>query len=297
MVRAGGPTVSAGRAVFAGCARNCAAHLPAALANIERLSALFDETFTVVVENDSTDATKAVLAQWGAGRPGYSGIHLDGLAGLEPARTRRLEFARNACLQAVLGEPRLAACDYLVVMDLDDAAARPLDLEAVRRALQFLREREQAAAVFANQRGVYYDLWALRHAQKCPGDLWEAVFDHARNNGVDDARAFAAAFQPRVFSLPTDAPALEVDSAFGGLGIYKLPWVARNPNPYLGYKLKLLRQPDGAVQVIRWQCCEHVHFHRGLRGLGGELFVLPWLVNRETFGMRFPPSAWRGLVF
>ena len=298
-IAAAGPVAATApeRVVIAGCARSCAPHLPAALANLERLASMFRESFTVVVENDSNDRTKPILEAWGSGRAGHTALCLDGLAEREPVRTRRLEFARNVYVQAILGDPCLAACEYLIVIDMDDAASRPINPDELYKALEFLRSRPQAAAVFPNQRGPYRDLWALRHPQKCPDDVWEEVCDRAQRLGVDDAAAFAATFQTRLFSLPVDAPPLEVDSAFGGFGLYKLAYVARNPNPYLGYKPKLLRQADGSLEVKRWQTCEHVHFHRGIRSLGGQLFVLPWLVNRDTADLAFPPSAWRRMLF
>lgn len=284
------------RAVFAGCAKNCATFLPPVLANIERMSTLFAETGYVFVENDSTDETKQVLASWGNGRTNYFGICLDGLDRAEAVRTRRLELARNACIQMIVGNTALASFDYVILIDLDEVNAATFDLSAVRRAIEFLDEHEAAAAVFANQLGTYYDMWALRHAQMCPADVWEEVLDYAVAHGVDDEQAFAATFGRRLFSLPPDSPPVAVDSAFGGFGIYKLAFVARNPNPYLGYKVKLLRR-SGTYECRRLQMCEHVHFHRGLRAIGGELFILPWLINRESGTVSFPPSAYRGLLF
>ena len=89
---------------------------------------------------------------------------------------------------------------------------------------------------------------------------------------------------------------MEVHSAFGGLGIYRMAAVIANPNPYLGEKVKAAEQ-DGQFHFVRWQTCEHVHFHQGLRSQGGHLFVLPWLINLETGVLDFPPSAWRSMVF
>src|SRR5271168_3732639 len=58
-----------GRAVIAGCARNCAAHLPAVLANIARAAELFTETAFVFVENDSHDETADILATFARNNP------------------------------------------------------------------------------------------------------------------------------------------------------------------------------------------------------------------------------------
>src|SRR5215475_4472132 len=106
------------RAVFAGCVKNCAHHLPAVLRNVERLRWLFDEAAFVFVENDSTDATKAILNRWGNGKPNFFLINLDGLDAIKQ-RTVRLEIARNIYLDFVRGNAALAAYDYLIVLDFD----------------------------------------------------------------------------------------------------------------------------------------------------------------------------------
>ena len=284
------------RVVFAGCAKNCAADLPAVLSNIERIATLFSDAAYVIVENDSTDGTKEILASWSRDKRNYFGVCLDGLEHAEPVRTRRLEVARNAYIQMILNDGGLKSFDFLILIDLDEVNAGVLDLAAIRLAAEFLIGRESCAAVFANQRGTYYDMWALRHAQMCPNDIWEDVLDYATTNAVDDEQAFAATFAPRIFSLNPDSEPIPVDSAFGGLGLYKIDFIARNPNPYLGYKLKLLRRRED-YQCLRLQTCEHVHFHRGLRLIGGELYIFPALINIENSTVLFSSSAYRGLTF
>jgi hypothetical protein len=139
-------------------------------------------------------------------------------------------------------------------------------------------------------------MWALRHAERCPGDIWESVYDYQLRHDVSDQAAFAAAFSSRIFSLFKDGPPLEVDSAFGGLGIYKTSFFTRAPNPYLGYKVKVVVSPQD-TRVVRWQTCEHVHFHQGLRSIGGRLFVLPGLINGAKPELKVDPSFFRACVF
>jgi hypothetical protein len=155
--------------------------------------------------------------------------------------------------------------------------------------------------VFANQPGIHSDLRALRHPVRCPGDVWEEVLDYAAANRVADEEAFAQTFAKRVFSLPATDPPLEVESAFGGLGIYKMRSILANQRKYVGHKTKSvsagaadwLGLPAGEVG---WQSCEHVTFHAGLRELGQRLFVLPGLLNDEGL-VTFRASAWRTMVF
>jgi glycosyltransferase involved in cell wall biosynthesis len=288
--------VTVAKVVFAGAARDCAAHLPAVLTNLERLSAACEAAAFVFVENDSRDATRRLLERFGAGRDNFTLFNLAGLGQL-PIRTLRLEFARNVYLDFVRGEPALADFDSLCVLDMDDTGAYPLAVEQFRAALAYLAGTERCAAVFANQLGPYYDLWALRHPQYCPGDAWYEVLSFARRHGCSDQEAFAQTFAKRVRTFAPDARPVEVDSAFGGLGVYRLDYVRRSANPYLGSCVHAWRE-GGQLAAFRMQQCEHVHFHSGLRQLGGRLFILPALINAVTAeGVTFPASAYRQLCF
>jgi glycosyltransferase involved in cell wall biosynthesis len=283
------------RAVFAGCVKNCAHHLPAVLRNIDRLRWLFEDAAFVFVENDSTDATKAILNRWGNGKANYFPINLDGLDAIRQ-RTVRLEIARNIYLDFVRGNPSLSSHDYLVVLDFDEVSSGNFDSGVVRDALAFLEQEESRAAVFANNVGVYNDLWALRHKDLCPGDAWEEVFDYNFRHQSTDAIAFQETFEKRLLSIDRKRDPIEVESAFNGFGIYKLAFVRRNQCPYLGSKVKVM-QKEGQLGIVRWQTCEHVHFNAGLRHEGGRLFILPSLILFEGKREKFPTSVWRTLTF
>jgi len=282
--------------IFAGCARDCAAHLPAVFDNLDRLRSAFGEAAYVFVENDSKDDTKQVMARYGQGKERFVSIHMDGLAAATPPRTVRLAVTRNLVIEYIRQAPELAEYDYLFLFDLDNVSARALNLDTLLQSIAWMRARPDVSAIFPNQLGTYYDLWALRHPTLCPGDVWEELMDYKYVHGCDDDTAYEATFAKRVLSLAPDAPPLEVDSAFGGMGVYRLMDVLRNRQPYLGEKVKIVRD-GGKTSVARWQVCEHVHFHAGLRAQGGRLFILPNLINGETHGSRFPSAAWRGMLF
>ena len=286
------------RAIFAACARNCAPHLPAVLRNIERLSTLFSDCGFVFVENDSSDGTRQILEQWGAGRPRFQLFKLDGLVARIPQRTVRLEIARNACTAFIRIMPDLAGYDYLIVMDCDEITERAIDLTRVARALDFLELQEVHAGVFANNIGLYYDMWALRQNPLCPSDVWEEVVDYALSHDVTDEVAFQETFGKRTFAFDPSRDPVEVDSAFNGFGIYKMRFVQKNPNPYLGYKTKAIVH-NGQSGIVRMQTCEHVHHNMGIRSAGGRLFIMPYLTLFESKAGKQPlhVNAWRSLVF
>lgn len=286
------------RVIFAACARNCAPHLPAVLRNIERVSTLFADSAFVFVENDSSDGTRLILEKWGAGRPNFHLFKLDGLAARIPQRTVRLELARNACVEFIRVTPELRGFDYVIVLDCDEVAERDIPLARITRALEFLEEQDAHAGVFANNIGPYYDMWALRQNTLCPGDVWEEVVDYSLSHDVTDDVAFQETFEKRMLSFDPSREPVEVDSAFNGFGIYKMGFVRKNPNPYLGYKTKAIVR-GGQSGIIRLQICEHVHHNLGIRSAGGRLFILPYLTLFEGAAGKLPvpANAWRSMVF
>ncbi|MBU3610057.1 hypothetical protein ICN32_05745 [Polynucleobacter wuianus] len=284
------------RIIFAGVARDCEKFLPAVLSGIDSLSKEFPDSAFIFVENDSKDLTKAMLDQWGAGRKNFRLVNLDGLACI-PRRGLRLEIARASYVEFIKADSLLSTYDFLVVLDMDDVNVRGVDLVRFLEAIKFLQEQEERAAVFANQEGTYYDMWTLRHETLSPGDVWEEVLDWAHEKKVSDEEAYKATFAKRVFSLPPTNEPLEVDSAFGGFAIYKLSYVLRNKNPYLGSKIKILKDERGQLALCRWEICEHVHFNLGIKNLGGRLFIKPNLINATMSWSEFPASAFRSLIF
>ena len=288
--------VSETKIIFAGVGRDCENYLPSVLKGIENLSSRFRDSAMIFVENDSKDLTKSILQSWGSSQKNFHLINLDGLGGI-PRRGLRLEIARNTYLEFIREHISLSTYDYLVVLDMDDVNTSGVDLQKFREALDFLASDGQHAAVFANQAGTYYDMWTLRHPELCPGDIWQDVLNYVHKNKVSDEEAYNNTFSKRVFSLDQATEMLEVDSAFGGFGIYKLSYALNSKNPYLGSQVKVLTDENSQVNIFRWEVCEHVQFNIGIRNIGGRLFIKPDLINSTNSGMEFPPSAFRNFIF
>jgi hypothetical protein len=292
--------ISSKRAIFAACARDCASYLSKVLANVSQMAELFAETAYVFIENDSHDNTPRQLNDWCEGRAAAHLISLDGLSNFCSQRTVRLSTARNRYLSLV--RSGYSTYDYLFVLDCNEVNTTRIDLDAIRRSIEFLERDVTRAGVFANSEGDYYDLWALRHPTLCPNDIWEEVCDYVTAHRVTDEEAFIKIFKKRIFQLPSTAPPLEVNSAFGGLGIYKVASILGNERNYVGYKNKLINLPTSSVEaVVGWQCCEHVSFNAGFRERGEKLFIMPELVNSQyLFALsdcRKVSSFWRSLLF
>jgi hypothetical protein len=148
---------------------------------------------------------------------------------------------------------------FLVVVDLD-GVNELLTPEAIQSCWGF----DHWDAVTANQRGPYYDLWALRHPDWMQGDCWRQ-YEFLVANGLSREKALYVAVLSRFFLIAETSSPIEVDSAFGGLAIYRRD--ALGDSRYVGLS------PSG------YEVCEHVTFHSSLREKGRRIFINPRMVN------------------
>lgn len=250
-------------AVFVGTARNCARWLPDVLANLAKLSRLYDRAAFIFAVSDSTDATTSLLRQWlGAGWTGKV-IDLGELAGRIELRTERIAFARNTCLDEARGST-FKDYGHMVVADMDDVLAAPIDLDSYRRAAQWLDTSPDRAAAFSSASPCYYDIWALRHPTWSPHDCWHRIWGRPRRESFERAK-FREVFA-RQIELPRKMKPIEVRSAFGGLGLYRMSYAVGAR--YVG--------ADAQGREVS----EHVAFNETIGRAGGRLFVFPDLQVR-----------------
>jgi hypothetical protein len=269
------------QAVVVGLARNCARSLERDLARLGEAARGFAGVRFLVVESDSTDDTVARLERLKATRDDVDFLALGTLRTSIPGRTPRIAHCRNAYVDRLRDDPRYADVDYVLVADLD-GVCRDLTPAALASCWSLDVPWSMCAA---NQGDHYYDVWALRHPDWCPDDAWAL---HARLLplvGVDEADNIAVF--SRMVHLPAGAAPIEVESAFGGLAVYRRD--ALLAGRYVG------ENADGSP------ICEHVPFHAQLRAAGHRLFVHPGLVNarrtkhagRKKLGRTLRRKAWR----
>jgi FkbM family methyltransferase len=252
-----------GTAVFVGCARSCSPHLNGVLANVTALAATYERTALVVFENDSSDDTAARLAAYAAARADAFVLSEPGLAAAISSRTKRLAHGRNACLEFVRNAP-YRDFDELVVLDFDQVNRQPISVDRFIDARKHLEARIQLHGVFANAQPIYYDLWALRQDPWCPGDCWA---DARAAGGADANDDFVYS---RMVPVPPEAAPIEVFSAFGGLGVYKL--AAALTGEY--------SDPTSS----KFGQSEHVAFHHSMRERCASRFeIFPSLTNQTPW--------------
>jgi len=270
-------------AVFIGTARDCAGWLPAVLNNLAQLARLYERTAFVFCVSDATDATAALLHEWlGKDRVGKI-IELGDLSRRVTLRTERIAHARNACLQEVRASA-WAGYGHLVVTDMDEVLGAPLDIEAYTRAAAWLDAASDRAGVFASAAPRYYDVWALRHPDWSPYDCWHRIWERPAQESFEAAK-FREVFA-RQIALPRHMSPIEVRSAFGGLGLYRMSSALHSR--YIG------------LDALGREVSEHVAFNETIGRAGGRLYIFPYLqvrapqqhlYNADEFGFR-----WRAIM-
>jgi len=119
----------------------------------------------------------------------------------------------------------------------------------------------------ANQKFGYFDIYALRKQGWCTTN----IFEELRRPRIDNKKEMSE-FQIRteviykkMRIIPRNSNWIEVDSAFGGLAIYR-------PHVFLHDDYSVSEQDDATE-------CEHVTFHRKLRAKGEILYINPRMIN------------------
>ena len=282
-------TVAALNAIFCGCVRDVAPHLDGVLNNIDRFSNLFKRTAYLFIENDSQDESLLKLQQWCGGRLQARIISHNGLDRIRAARTQRLAFCRNLILHE-LRKPDYHEFDVVIMLDMDEVNASPIDIVGFTSALNFLVNTESAAAVTAYQ-DPYYDLWALRHSKYFPIDIWEECLQLSLTATLGDQDILAAVLNRYPLDFLTKGQPIEVDSAFGGLGLYKRLAILSNPCSYDGER-DFFSETNLNLLFGKIQQCEHVSFCFGFLATNQRVFIFPDLQNNGLNG-NINPSFFR----
>jgi hypothetical protein len=241
-----------------GLARNTEGLLTTEIKKIQiQLSDFFSEVKFLVIESDSSDNTVGELKKIKTTTTDFEFISLGILENKYPNRIQRLTKCRNAYVNEIRKNKKYKNIDYIAVFDFDIRNNR-LDL----RPLDFWLSKKNWAAIFANQTGNYYDIYALRKKGWSENDCF-VEYRNLRVNLSSDLAKNKAIWK-KMIKIPKDAKPIKVQSAFGGLGIYrKEVFIRYNYQP----KLNQIEQS------------EHVTLHYKINRKYGDLYIVPNLTN------------------
>lgn len=218
--------------VFSAPVKNCATNLKK---NIEFINELnnqkkFDSIQLFILESDSTDNTKSILKDLDG--TNYIKIFYENNLHLKiPNRVNRIAYCRNYLINKILDSK--VNFDFYVPLDLD------IDLFALCNVDEFyelaleLYQRNDKSVYFPNSKPYYYDVAALRSKSWVDKDPWYQYYKFSKYIPIGKVFIrlyfiFSKQKKISIFSKP-----INVKSAFGGIGIYKINEISLKNLSYL----------------------------------------------------------------
>jgi hypothetical protein len=254
-----GMEIAAGKTInFVAIARDCGPHLLNTLQCIDSLRPYFGKLRLYVFENDSTDGTPSLLDAYAASTPDvvveHDTLGRPDLRGWEEGRTAALAEYRNRCRDYV--ETNWSDAPWTVVLDMDPHGGFLPD--GVFNSIFWLDAMGMGGAMASysiiqmtqedGQKGMaHYDAYAAR-----PTCWWR------------DRKAEIGMQWFHYFIPPIGAPPMRMNSAFGGLCLYRTE--AFLDGRYSGGD------------------CEHVNFHMEMAAAGWHLYLNPGSVYAAVLG-------------
>ena len=210
------------------------------------------------VESDSDDNTLNSLKKLSRQKKNFRYESFGRLRTKLPIHTQRLALCRNRCLEE-LKSKKNGWVDYLIVVDTDGVCSN-INSQVIQECIA----EKGWSAQTANVKGAYYDIWALRHNVWSPNDCWQATKEEL-NIGFSRFESESRNVYSRMIKINPSNKFIAVDSAFGGLAIYRKSSIPDNAK-YIG----LNRNGE--------KICEHVSFHNSIKQNQGTIFINPKLI-------------------
>ena len=238
------------------CVRNCQKYLKSNFIKLNEISNLFKKTHIVIYENGSSDASLEMLRKFAEENKHLILIHEDYQID-KYHRTVRLARGRNICLNIA----KKINNDIYIVMDFDDVIKK-LDYKNVESSFN---QKFNWGGLFGNQKGKYYDIWALRTFGAWLDYDYHHIYDYLTqdiSNSIIKGIYHKIIISSKNRNVPKDS-IIKVKSAFGGIGIYKLSNIG--DSYYYGWKNNK-------------ESCEHVHFNLQINK-NSDLYIIGNLIT------------------
>ena len=217
--------------------KNVEKDIPKFFKLITKISSMYSDYSIILVESDSTDNTFIVAKKFLEGKKGkVIKVNTNSCN----HRTERIALCRNEIILSIKKDNKLKDFDHLILLDADNINS----LLTPKKILNALNDAPKDwLGIFPNQYFFYYDLWALRISEYFDYDCFQKFKQFSIHKNIKKTYndiIFNNFFIIKKFKNRF----IQVKSAFGGMGIYKL-------------KLVLDSQYSGN----RGKNSEHVWFH------------------------------------
>lgn len=253
---------------FSAPVRNCEQYLRK---NLEFLSSLtsdkeIDAIDIFILENDSIDNTKSILDEYSS----CSNFHIffeDNLTQKLTNRIERITYVRNKLLAEISSSN--INYDIYIALDLDLDLFLNTSKSLFINLLKNFSKNNSEDAIFPNSKPFYYDLAALRAPNWVESDVWNQYAKATKKIklGKIFLRLYFVTRKQRKISEKIEK--IKVNSAFGGIGIYKVD------------KYILSKQKYNISEIDN---CEHVQFNNAFE----NKFIYPnWIIKAPTEHLGF----------
>ena len=235
--------------------RNVEKHLGNYFKTIDNITKNFNQHFIILVQSNSSDNTVIEANKFLSSR---KGILINKEIDINLYRTQRLEICRNEYLNYIRNSKIVSGYDYLLVLDAD-SMNNSLNFKSLEKSIN---SNISWNAIFANQKYIYYDIWTLRIKNYIEFDCFQKIKKESVNK-INLKKLFNESFSYFFYlNKHFKERFIKVESAFGGLGIYKLNKI-----------LKCSYDSKKGAQ------CEHVGINIMLNKKFGNLYIDKKLIN------------------
>jgi hemolysin-activating ACP:hemolysin acyltransferase len=244
--------------LIVGLVRNSEKKIAREVRRFEReLRDIYSKISFFVVESDSDDQTVQQLKLLKRKNHSFDFISLGNLKSMFPERVSRLRYCRNVYVKYI--REFIDPLTHILVIDFD-IRNNKFSQKNYLKVIEFETEWQ---GIFANQTGKYFDIFPLRANNWSLGDCFEEFQILKKSMSAENAKQIAVWNKMR--KIPCWERPIEVDSAFGGMAIYK-------PEVFTNWDYSSVTNEHNLAS-------EHVALNSKIRQSGGRLFIHPMFTN------------------
>ena len=238
------------KVVFCIPVRNESSNIKDLFKTLDNLSKSFIDYFIVFIESDSSDDSSSLIKEYLLNRKGV--LINKNLSNIKN-RVMRLAISRNEYLSYIKKNDLLKSFDLMIVLDCGGVNNK-LTAKKIKKAIS---QNKNWVGIFPTQKILYYDIWTLRIKNFIDYDCFEELFKAYKKNNKIKKIFFKLMGKFLFINYLIKSKKINVISAYGGMGIYKLDKVI-----------------NFTYDSNNGKNCEHVEFNKKIYNKYGDCLVL-----------------------
>ena len=203
------------KVVFCIPVRNESSNIKDLFKTLDNLSKSFIDYFIVFIESDSSDDSSSLIKEYLLNRKGV--LINKNLSNIKN-RVMRLAISRNEYLSYIKKNDLLKSFDLMIVLDCGGVNNK-LTAKKIKKAIS---QNKNWVGIFPTQKILYYDIWTLRIKNFIDYDCFEELFKAYKKNNKIKKIFFKLMGKFLFINYLIKSKKINVISAYGGMGIYKL---------------------------------------------------------------------------